>query len=108
MGLWEWRAAGPAFMNPHRAGTPRGPGTARFDRRAPAGLRVRLVSLGFVLVGILAMAAATRPYLRTLKLIRRDDFLCVDQRSISIFTAIALTIIGVFVFALLVMGSPLG
>ena len=62
--------------------------------------------MGFVLVGILAMAAATRQHLRTLKLIRRDDFLYADQRSISIFTAVALTIIGIFAFLLLVLGSP--
>jgi putative membrane protein len=35
---------------------------------------VRLVSIGFVLVGILAMAATTRPHLRTLRLIRRDNY----------------------------------
>ncbi|WP_216914947.1 MULTISPECIES: DUF202 domain-containing protein [unclassified Synechococcus] len=82
--------------------------SSRFDRSAHAGLSVRLVSMGFILVGILAMAAATRQHLRTLKLIRRDDFLYADQRSISTLTAIALTVIGVVAFALLVMGSPLG
>ncbi|MEA5414182.1 YidH family protein [Synechococcus sp. BA-132 BA5] len=79
---------------------------SRFDGSDHAGLSVRLISMGFVLVGILAMAAATRQHLRTLKLIRRDDFLYVDQRSISIFTAVALTIIGIFAFLLLVLGSP--
>ncbi|MCP9833811.1 MULTISPECIES: YidH family protein [unclassified Cyanobium] len=80
--------------------------SSRFDRSAHAGLSVRLISMGFVLVGILAMAAATRQHLRTLKLIRRDDFLYADQRSISIFTAVALTVIGIFAFVLLIMGSP--
>jgi putative membrane protein len=79
---------------------------SRFDGSAHTGLSVRLISMGFVLVGILAMAAATRQHLRTLKLIRRDDFLYADQRSISIFTAVALTIIGIFAFLLLVLGSP--
>jgi putative membrane protein len=79
---------------------------SRFDSSDHAGLSVRLISMGFVLVGILAMAAATRQHLRTLKLIRRDDFLYADQRSISIFTAVALTIIGIFAFLLLVLGSP--
>lgn len=82
--------------------------SSRFDSSAHAGLSVRLVSMGFILVGIVAMAAATRQHLRTLKLIRRDDFLYADQRSISTLTAIALTLIGVVAFALLVMGSPLG
>jgi putative membrane protein len=81
--------------------------SSRFNGSAHAGLSVRLISMGFVLVGILAMAAATRQHLRTLKLIRRDDFLYSEQRSISIFTAVALTIIGIFAFMLLVMGSPL-
>ncbi|MDM7954105.1 MAG: DUF202 domain-containing protein [Cyanobium sp. CZS 25K] len=81
--------------------------SSRFDGSAHAGLSVRLVAMGFVLVGIVAMAAATRQHLRTLKLIRRDDFVYVDQRSITVFTAISLTIIGVFAFALLVMGSPI-
>ncbi|MCP9859785.1 MULTISPECIES: YidH family protein [unclassified Cyanobium] len=80
--------------------------SSRFDRSAHAGLSVRLISMGFVLVGIVAMAAATRQHLRTLKLIRRDDFLYADQRSISIFTAVALTVIGIFAFVLLIMGSP--
>jgi putative membrane protein len=82
--------------------------SSRFDGSAHAGLSVRLVSMGFILVGILAMAAATRQHLRTLKLIRRDDFLYADQRSISTLTAIALTVIGVVAFVLLVIGSPLG
>ncbi len=81
---------------------------SRFDGSAHAGLSVRLVAIGFVLIGILAMAAATRQHLRTLKLIRRDDFVYVDQRSITVFTAIALTIIGIVAFALLVTGIPVG
>jgi putative membrane protein len=68
---------------------------------------VRMVTAKqFIIASGLAMAAATRQHLRTLKLIRRDDFLYSEQRSISIFTAVALTIIGIFAFVLLVMGSP--
>jgi putative membrane protein len=81
---------------------------SRFDGSDHAGLSVRLVAIGFVLIGILAMAAATRQHLRTLKLIRRDDFVYVDQRSITVFTAVALTIIGIVAFALLVTGIPVG
>ena len=81
---------------------------SRFDGSDHAGLSVRLVAIGFVLIGILAMAAATRQHLRTLKLIRRDDFVYVDQRSITVFTAIALTVIGIVAFALLVTGTPIG
>ncbi|MBE9154679.1 MULTISPECIES: YidH family protein [unclassified Cyanobium] len=78
---------------------------SRFEGSGHAGLSVRLVAMGFVLTGILAMAAATRQHLHTLRLIRRDDFVYVDQRSITTFTAIALTIIGIAAFALLVTGS---
>ncbi len=81
---------------------------SRFGGSDHASLSVRLVAIGFVLIGILAMAAATRQHLRTLKLIRRDDFVYVDQRSITVFTAVALTIIGIVAFALLVTGIPVG
>lgn len=80
----------------------------RFQGSEHTGLSVRLVSIGFVLVGILAMAAATRQHLRTLRLIRRVDFVYVDQRSITVFTAVSLTIIGIIAFVLLVLGSPIG
>jgi putative membrane protein len=80
----------------------------RFQGSDHTGLSVRLVSIGFVLVGILAMAAATRQHLRTLRLIRRDDFVYVDQRSITVVTAVSLTIIGIIAFVLLVLGSPIG
>jgi putative membrane protein len=79
---------------------------SRFQGSDHAGLSVRLVAMGFVLVGIVALAAATRQHLRTLRLIRRDDFLYVDQSSISVFTAVALTLIGLFAFVLLVTGIP--
>ncbi|SBO41803.1 YidH family protein [Cyanobium sp. NIES-981] len=79
---------------------------SRFNDSYHAGLSVRLMAMGFVLIGILAMAAATRQHMRTLKLIRRDDFVYVDQRSITVFTAIALTIIGVVAFVLLMTGNP--
>ena len=78
---------------------------SRFSSSAHAGLGVRVVAMGFVLIGILAMAAATRQHIRTLRLIRRDDFVYVDQRSITVITAIALTIIGIAAFALLVTGT---
>lgn len=81
---------------------------SRFDTSDHAGLSVRLVAIGFVLIGILAMAAATRQHLRTLKLIRRDDFVYGDQRSITVFTAVSLNIIGIVAFALLVTGASTG
>ncbi|MFN6337253.1 MAG: YidH family protein [Cyanobacteriota bacterium] len=81
---------------------------SRFDNSDHAGLSVRLVSIGFVLIGVLAMTAATRQHLRMLKLIRRDDFVYVDQGSITVFTAVSLTVIGIVAFALLVTGTSVG
>lgn len=43
-----------------------------------------------------------------LKLIRRDDFVYVDQGSITVFTAVSLTVIGIVAFALLVTGTSVG
>jgi putative membrane protein len=81
---------------------------SRFDNSDHAGLSVRLVAIGFVLIGVVAMVAATRQHLRTLKLIRRDDFVYVDQRSITVFTAVSLTLIGIVAFALLLTGTSVG
>ena len=81
---------------------------SRFEGSDHTGASVRLVSIGFVLVGILAMAAATRQHLRILRLIRRDDFVYVHQHSITVFTAVSLTIIGIVAFVLLLLGSSSG
>ncbi|MCP9885584.1 DUF202 domain-containing protein [Synechococcus sp. ATX 2A4] len=79
--------------------------TSRLERPVHAGLGVRLVAIGFVLTGILAMAAAAREHLRTLKRLQRDDFVYVDQTSIGIATAVALTLIGSVALVLLVVGA---
>lgn len=54
---------------------------SRFQGSDHTGLSVRLVSIGFVYV---------------------------DQRSITVVTAVSLTIIGIIAFVLLVLGSPIG
>lgn len=79
--------------------------TNRLERPVHAGLGVRLVAIGFVFTGILAMAAATREHLRTLKRLLRDDFVYVDQTSIGIATAVALTLIGSIALILLITGA---
>ncbi len=79
--------------------------TSRLERPVHAGLGVRLVAIGFVLTGILAMAAAAREHLRTLKRLQRDDFVYVDQTSIGIATAVALTLIGSVALILLITGA---
>ncbi len=78
---------------------------SRLEGSQHAGMSVRLVAMGFVLIGIVSMAAATRQHLRTLKQLKRDDFVYIDQTSITIFTAIALTIIGVVALSLLITGN---
>lgn len=78
--------------------------SSRIDANAHPGMSVRLLAIGFVLIGILAMAAATVQHRHTLRRIRRDDFVYIDETSITTFTAIALTIIGVAAFSLLVGG----
>ncbi|MCT0224510.1 YidH family protein [Synechococcus sp. CS-1328] len=78
---------------------------SRFEGSSHAGISVRLIAIGFVLTGILAMAAATRQHLRVLKRLQRDDFAYISQSSIAIFTAIALTLIGIAALALLLVGA---
>ncbi|APD47845.1 DUF202 domain-containing protein [Synechococcus sp. CS-602] len=78
---------------------------SRFEGSSQAGLSVRLVAIGFVLIGIVSMSAATRQHLRTLRQLKRDDFVYIDQTSITIFTAIALTLIGIVALSLLIMGA---
>ena len=78
---------------------------SRFEGSSHASMSVRLVAIGFVLTGILAMAAATRQHLRVLKRLHRDDFVYINQTSIAIFTAVALTVIGVVALSLLIFGA---
>jgi putative membrane protein len=77
----------------------------RFGGSPHAGLSVRLVAIGFVLTGILAMGAATRQHLKTLQRLKRDDFVYIDQSSIGTLTAIALTLIGMVALILLISGA---
>jgi len=78
---------------------------SRLGSSSHAGLSVRLVAIGFVLTGILAMAAATRQHLKILQRLRRDDFTYGEQTSIGILTALALTVIGIVALILLISGA---
>lgn len=70
-----------------------------------ADLSVKLLSMGFVLVGVVALAAAIRQHQRDLRLIRRDDFTYTGGGiSLAVLTAVALILIGAVAFALLVPG----
>jgi putative membrane protein len=78
---------------------------SRFDESAHAPLSVRIVAIGFVLIGILAMGAATVQHQRILRLISRDDFVYSDKPSIATATAVCLTLIGAIAFVILVAGA---
>jgi len=76
---------------------------------AQAGWGVRLVAMAFVLTGIVAMAAATVQYRRDLQRLRQERFVYApDQRSLSWYTAIAITAIGVVALAMLALAMVTG
>ncbi len=78
---------------------------SRFEDSSHAHLSVRLISIGFVTTGIVAMAAATRQHRRTLRRLKSDDFTYLQETSISTATALALTVIGVVALVLLIVGG---
>jgi putative membrane protein len=70
-----------------------------------ADLSVKLLSMGFVLVGVVSLTAAIFQHRRDLRLIRRDDFTYSGAGpSLAVITALALILIGAVAFALLVPG----
>jgi putative membrane protein len=70
-----------------------------------AELSVRLVAVGFVLTGILAMLAATAQHRQMLLRLRRDDFVYCEKPSIALATAISIALIGVLALVLLLAGA---
>jgi putative membrane protein len=73
-----------------------------------AGLGVRLVSMAFVVTGMVAMAAATLQHRRDLRRLDSDAFTYRKQRSIATATAVSLTLIGAVALAMLAYaGLPL-
>jgi putative membrane protein len=66
---------------------------------------VRLLAVGFILTGILAMAAAIRQHHKDLRRIRRDDFLYSEEPSIATATAAALIVIGAIALVILLLGA---
>ncbi len=76
----------------------------RLGSGARTDLNVRIVCLGFILLGVFALFAAVREHYLTLLAIRRDDYVYSPPRSIGIFTAIALIGIGIIAFILLLEG----
>jgi putative membrane protein len=70
-----------------------------------AEMSVRLVALGFVITGVLALATATLQHNRDLRLIRSDDFLYRSKPSIATATAVVITLIGVMAMVILILGA---
>ena len=73
--------------------------------RGHAEMSVRLVAVGFVVTGVLALAMATLQHNRDLRLIRSDDFLYRSKPSIATATAVVITLIGVLALVILFMGA---
>jgi len=77
----------------------------RLGEGSHVDLSVRLMAMGFVLVGILAMGAAIRQHHRDLRQIRRDDYVYIQEASISTATAAALIVIGAIALIILILGA---
>lgn len=67
------------------------------------GWGVRLVSLAFVVTGVVAMLAATLQHRRALKRLLRDDFIYREEPSIASATALMLTLIGLAAAVMLLL-----
>ncbi|MBU6251459.1 MAG: DUF202 domain-containing protein [Cyanobacteria bacterium REEB417] len=80
---------------------------ARGSGAGHAELSVRLVSMAFVLTGVVAMAAATRQHRRNLSRLLRDDFVYHDDPSLAAGTAVMISLIGLVALALLLAGALL-
>ena len=78
---------------------------SRLQGSSHADLSVRLLAMGFVVTGIVALAAATRQHHRDLRYIRRDDYVYEPEASIATGTAAALMVIGVITLVILITGT---
>lgn len=78
---------------------------SRLEGSSHVDSSVRLLAIGFVLTGILAMAAAIRQHQKDLRQIRRDDYVYVQEASIATATAAALIAIGAIALLVLLVGA---
>jgi putative membrane protein len=78
---------------------------SRLQGSSHADLSVRLLAMGFVVTGIVALAAATRQHHRDLRHIRRDDYVYEPEASIATGTALSLMVIGVITLVILITGT---
>ena len=68
---------------------------------------VRLVSIAFILTGVVAMAAASQQHQRNLQRLLRDDFTYVATPSLAARTAVMISLIGLGALGMLVVGALL-
>lgn len=69
------------------------------------GWGVRIISLAFVITGVVAMQAATRQHRRALQRLLREEFTYREEASIAEATALMLTLIGLAAAGLLLLGA---
>ena len=69
------------------------------------GWGVRLISLSFVVTGVVAMLAATQQHRLALRRLLREEFTYREEPSIAQATALMLTLIGLAAAALLLLGA---
>jgi len=69
----------------------------------PAHVGVVLVSVAFVLTGILAMGGAIWQHRRVLRRLRREEYTYREEPSIALATAVLLGLIGVMALVMLLL-----
>ena len=69
----------------------------------PAHFGVVLVSVAFVLTGILAMGGAIWQHRRVLRRLRREEYTYREEPSIALATAVLLGLIGLMALVLLIL-----
>jgi putative membrane protein len=78
---------------------------SRGDVQRPVPLSVVLVSVGFVVIGCLAMGGAIWQHRRVLRRLRREEYTYREEPSIALATAVLLGLIGVVALVLLVVSA---
>jgi putative membrane protein len=73
--------------------------------QAHAEWSVRLISIAFILTGVVAMVAATQQHRTNLKRLLRDDFTYSEHPSLANATAVMISWIGLAALILLLLGA---
>jgi putative membrane protein len=70
-----------------------------------AGLGVQMVSVSFVVTGVLALTLATLQHRRHVRRLNRNDVTYQAEPSIAMATAVIITLTGVVALAMLLVGA---